>query len=64
MSMRYGEESMSQSQRNDSRERKSLEEIRDGFEKIIDRLNTKVKKPLRNLRAMIEAEIDRLKSQE
>lgn len=64
MSMKYREESITQSRRNDSRERKNLEEIRDGFEKVIDRLNTKVKKPLRNLRVMIEAEIDRLKSQE
>lgn len=31
MSMKYGEEMVSQSRRNDSRERKSLEEIRDGF---------------------------------
>lgn len=29
--MKYGEEIMSQSRRNDSRERKNLEEIRDGF---------------------------------
>lgn len=40
------------------------EHPREDYARIIQRLNLKVKKPLKQLREMIEAEIDRIKNNE
>lgn len=55
MSDNYGEELIIEPLpiRTESKERKNLEEIKDGYARIIDRLNNKVKKPLEGLRIMI-----------
>jgi hypothetical protein len=39
------------------KEKQGLEEIRQGYVQITERLTTKVKKPLQNLKAMMEAEL-------
>ena len=40
-----------------AKEKQGLEEIRQGYARIAERLSNKVKKPLQNLKAMMEAEL-------
>ena len=47
-----------------NKERSGVADTKEEYDRILERLDSKIKKPLHHLRSMIESEIDRLKNLE
>jgi hypothetical protein len=50
--------------RDNFRERSNLPDTKEEYDRILERLYSKIRKPLHDLRVMIESEIERLKNGE